>query len=154
MGRRLTTILSADVVGYSHLMGADEERTLGAFRVCRNTIGRLIENHGGRIFGESGDGVIAEFGSSVEAVRASVQIQTSLSQLPIDLPADRKMQFRIGINLGDVMVEAGNLYGDAVNIAARIEGFAKPGGVAVSSAVRDQVGKSLISPSRTLASNY
>ncbi|QHW24464.1 tetratricopeptide repeat protein [Rhizobium leguminosarum bv. viciae 248] len=143
MGRRLTTILSADVVGYSHLMGADEERTLGAFRVCRNTIGRLIENHGGRIFGESGDGVIAEFGSSVEAVRASVQIQTSLSQLPIDLPADRKMQFRIGINLGDVMVEAGNLYGDAVNIAARIEGFAKPGGVAVSSAVRDQVGKKL-----------
>ncbi|MBP2446419.1 adenylate/guanylate cyclase domain-containing protein [Rhizobium leguminosarum] len=143
MGRRLTTVLSADVVGYSHLMGADEERTLGAFRVCRDTIGRLIEKHGGRIFGEAGDGVIAEFGSSVEAVRASVQIQTSLSQLPFDLPGDRKMQFRIGINLGDVMVEAGNLYGDAVNIAARIEGFAKPGGVAVSSAVRDQVDKRL-----------
>jgi adenylate cyclase len=143
MGRRLTTILSADVVGYSHLMEVDEVLTLGAFRVCRKAIGRLIEKRGGRIFGEAGDGVIVEFASPVEAVQAACEIQENLSQLALDLPGDRKMQFRIGINLGDVLVEAGNLYGDDVNIAARIEGLAKPGGVAVTSAVHDQVGKKL-----------
>ena len=139
MERRLATIFSADVAGYSRLMGLDEERTLDAFRICRGTIAGLVEKRRGRIFGEAGDSVIVEFASPVEAVRAAVEVQASLAGLALDLPDGLQMQFRIGINLGDVMVEAGNLYGDGVNVAARIESFARPGGIAVSGSVHDQV---------------
>jgi TolB-like protein/class 3 adenylate cyclase/Flp pilus assembly protein TadD len=137
--RRLAAILAADVAGYSRLMAADEEATLRTLDAYRRTISDLISEHAGRIFGGAGDSVIAEFSSPVQAVRAAVAIQRSLDRRNADLPKDRKMEFRIGVNLGDVMAEGDNLFGDGVNIAARLEGVADPGGICISGAVRDQI---------------
>ncbi len=139
MERRLAAILAADVVGYSRLMEADEEATLGLLNICRKLIDERIDEHGGRVFGSAGDSVIAEFSSPVEAVRCAVEIQQEIEARNANLPKDRRMRFRIGVNLGDVMVEGDNLFGDGVNVAARLEGLAKAGGVSVSGTIFDHV---------------
>ena len=130
--RRLAAILAADVVGYSRLMGEDEEGTLATLKSYRGVIDELIETHDGRVFGGAGDSVIAEFASPVEAVRCATEIQLKVDERNADVPDTRRMRFRIGVNLGDVMVEGDNLYGDGVNVAARLEGIAEPGGISVS----------------------
>ncbi len=144
MKRRLAAILAADVVGYSRLMGANEVGTLSDLREIRTgLIEGAVAEDGGRIFKLMGDGILAEFGSVVGALRAALAIQESVRQRNLDVPEDRQIRFRMGINLGDVVVEDDDIFGDGVNIAARIEALAKPGGVAVSGAVRDQVGNRL-----------
>jgi adenylate cyclase len=137
--RRLAAIMAADVAGFSRLMSADEEATLRTLDAYRRTISDLISEHAGRIFGTAGDSVIAEFSSAVQAVRAAVSIQRSLDRHNADLSPDRRMEFRIGINIGDVMADGDNLLGDGVNVAARIEGVAEPAGICISGAVRDQI---------------
>ena len=137
--RKLAAILAADVVGYSHLMDVDEESTLHTLKAHRRIIDGLITNHGGRVFGTAGDSVIAEFTSPVEAVRCAVKIQFELQKKNADQPKDSLMRFRIGINLGDVMVEGDDLLGDGVNVASRLEGIADTGGVCISGTVYDQV---------------
>jgi class 3 adenylate cyclase/DNA-binding transcriptional LysR family regulator len=139
MQRRLAVILAADAVGYSHLMGFDEERAHRALRARHATIERIVARHGGRTFGIAGDAIMAEFASAVEAVRAAVETQNALADEPLDLPDGHRMLFRIGINLGDVIVDGANLYGDAVNLAARLEGLAEPGGVCISASVYEHV---------------
>ncbi len=137
--RKLTTILAADVEGYSRLMSADEEATLQTLKHYREIIDGLIGKHDGRIFGTAGDSVIAEFGSTVEAVRCAITIQEELRIENAELPEDQQMKFRIGVNVGDVMVEGDNLYGDGVNVAARLEGEAEAGGICISGSAFDQV---------------
>jgi len=138
--RRLTTVLCADVHGYSRLMGADEAGTLGTLRRYRSAIAGLVERHDGRIVNTWGDAVIAEFASVVEAVQCAVEIQQEISNQDSDPPPrTHPMRFRIGINLGDVMVDGSDIYGDGVNIAARLQELAEPGGVVVSGSVYDQV---------------
>jgi len=137
--RRLTTVLCADVHGYSRLMGADEAGTLGALRRHRNAIAGLVERHDGRIVNSWGDAVIAEFASVVEAVQCAVEIQQEISNQESDPPHANQMRFRIGINLGDVMVDGSDIFGDGVNIAARLQELAEPGGIVVSASVYDQV---------------
>jgi adenylate cyclase len=137
--RRLTTVLCADVYGYSRLMEADEAGTLETLRRYRTAIARLVERHDGRIVNTWGDAVIAEFASVVEAVQCAVEIQQEISLQGSDAPQGRAMQFRIGINLGDVMVDGSDIYGDGVNIASRLQELAEPGGVVISSSVYDQV---------------
>ncbi len=137
--RRLAAILSADVVGYSRLMEADEEATIRALSTCRQNIEELVANHHGRVFGGAGDSVIAEFTSAVEAVRCAAEIQRYQETQGADLPEDRRMRLRVGINLGDMVVEDGNLLGDGVNVAARLEGLAEPGGLCISANIHEQV---------------
>jgi adenylate cyclase len=137
--RKLTTILAADVEGYSRLMSADEEATLKTLKNYRQIIDGLIAKHDGRIFGTAGDSVIAEFGSTVEAVRCAITIQEELRIENAELAEENQMKFRIGVNVGDVMVEDDNLYGDGVNIAARLEGEAEAGGICISGSAFDQV---------------
>ncbi|MBY4629467.1 adenylate/guanylate cyclase domain-containing protein [Rhizobium croatiense] len=137
--RKLTTIFCADVQDYTRLMGADEEGTLATLKRCREAMGRLIESHGGRVVNTWGDGLIADFPSVVEAVRAAVDIQNELAGFNARRPDDGRMLFRIGINLGDVIVEGDDIYGDGVNIAARLQASAAPGGIVISSTVYDQV---------------
>lgn len=139
ISRRLAAILAADVAGYSRLMATDEEATLRTLDAYRRTMSDLIAEHAGRIFGAAGDSVIAEFSSPVQSVRAAVAIQRALHRHNADLPDDRRMEFRIGLNLGDVMVDGDNLFGDGVNVAARLEGVAEPGGICISGAMRDQI---------------
>ncbi|MDN3276791.1 adenylate/guanylate cyclase domain-containing protein [Frankia sp. RB7] len=135
--RRLTTVLCADVYGYSRLMEADETRTLETLRRYRTSIAGLVERHDGRIVNTWGDAVIAEFASVVEAVQCAVEIQQEISNRNSDTPPP--MLFRIGVNLGDVMVDGSDLYGDGVNIAARLQELAEPGGIVISSSAYDQV---------------
>ncbi len=130
--RRLSTILAADVAGYSRMMANDEETTLRTLKAFRGVTDGLIARHEGRIFNTAGDSVLAEFGSAVEAVRCAISIQEDLRVRNEQLDPARRMQFRIGINVGDVLVEGGNLYGDGVNVAARLEGVAPPGGICIS----------------------
>src|SRR3954469_4774086 len=137
--RRLTTVLCADVHGYSRLMGADEAGTLGALRRHRNAIAGLVERHDGRIVNTWGDAVTAEFASVVEAVQCAVEIQQEISTQESDPPSAQRMRYRIGVNLGDVMVDGSDIYGDGVNIAARLQELAEPGGVVISAPVYDQV---------------
>lgn len=137
--RRLTTILAADVVGYSRLMAADEEATVGTLRAYRAIIDRLIDRHDGRIFNTAGDSVLAEFGSAVEAVRCAVTIQDELRVRNAELPTERQMLLRIGINIGDVISAGDDLLGDGINVAARLEGLAPPGGVCISGSTFEQV---------------
>ncbi|WP_064682691.1 adenylate/guanylate cyclase domain-containing protein [Rhizobium bangladeshense] len=137
--RKLTTIFCADVQDYTRLMGADEEGTLATLKRCREAMGRLIESHGGRVVNTWGDGLIADFPSVVEAVRAAVDTQNELAGFNARRPDDGRMLFRIGINLGDVIVEGDDIYGDGVNIAARLQASAAPGGIVISSTVYDQV---------------
>ncbi len=137
--RKLTTILAADVEGYSRLMEADEAGALVALRESRAVFARLIERHRGRIANTAGDGLIADFPSVVEAVRCAVEVQTELAARNRREAADRAMNFRIGVHLGDVMVDGGDLFGEGVNLAARLQAMAEPGGVLISQAVYDQV---------------
>jgi adenylate cyclase len=137
--RKLTTILAADVEGYSRLMSTDEEATLKTLKSYREIIDGLIGKHDGRIFGTGGDSVIAEFGSTVEAVRCAITIQEELRIENAELAEEQQMKFRIGVNVGDVMVEGDNLYGDGVNIAARLEGEAEAGGICISGSAFEQV---------------
>lgn len=137
--RKLTTILAADVEGYSRLMRADEEATLNTLDEYREIIDGLIARHDGRIFSTGGDSVLAEFGSAVEAVRCAISIQEEIASRNTDLAADRNLKFRIGINVGDVMVRNDDLFGDGVNVAARLEGLAAAGGVCISGSVFEQV---------------
>jgi len=137
--RRLTTVLCADVHGYSRLMEADEAGTLATLRRHRAAIAGLVERHDGRIVNTWGDAVIAEFASVVEAVQCAVEIQQEVASQEPEPTQGQRMQFRIGINLGDVMVEGADIYGDGVNIAARLQELAEPGGIMVSGPVYDQV---------------
>jgi adenylate cyclase len=137
--RRLTTVLCADVHGYSRLMEADETGTLEKLRRCRAAMARLVERHDGRIVNTWGDAVITEFPSVVEAVQCAVEIQQEVSNQDSDPASAPGMRFRIGVNLGDVMVDGADIYGDGVNIAARLQEIAEPGGIVVSNSVYDQV---------------
>jgi adenylate cyclase len=137
--RKLTTILSADVQGYSRLMEADEEGTLATLKQYRDAMARLIASHAGRVVNTWGDGLLAEFASVVEAVRTAVDVQNELAEHNAGKPTATRMLFRIGINLGDVIVEGDDLYGDGVNIAARLQAQAEPGGIVISNTVYDQV---------------
>src|SRR5215510_8051136 len=137
--RKLTTIFSADVQGYSRLMETDEERTLTTLKQYRDAMGRLIMSHGGRVVNTWGDGLLAEFPSVVEAVRAAIDVQNELAARNAGRSTATRMVFRIGINLGDVIVEGDDIYGDGVNIAARLQTQAEPGGVVISNTVYDQV---------------
>jgi len=138
--RRLAAILAADVAGYSRLMGADEEGTLAALNAHRRElVDPKIAEHRGRIVKTTGDGLLVEFASVVDAVRAAVEIQRGMDERNADVAEDRRIAFRIGINLGDVMLQSGDIFGDGVNVAARLEGLAAPGGICVSGVVHDQV---------------
>ena len=138
--RRLAAILAADVAGYSRLMGADEEGTLERLKALRRELlDPKIAEHHGRIVKTTGDGLLVEFASVVDAVRCAVEVQQAMPERNTDVAADNRIELRIGINLGDVIVEGDDLYGDGVNIAARIEALADPGGVFVSNTVHDQV---------------
>src|SRR6476620_7372967 len=138
--RRLAAILAADVVGYSRLMQADEAGTLAALKARRRDVLQpAIARHRGRIVKVMGDGVLVEFASAVDAVECAVVLQEGMESANDGLPEDRRIVLRIGINLGDVMVEGGDLYGDGVNIAARIEGLAEPGSVLLSKKVHDEI---------------
>jgi adenylate cyclase len=137
--RKLAVILAADVAGYSRLMAADEEGTLATLNARRQVIDELIAKHHGRIFATAGDSVMAEFASPVEAVRCAAAIQQEIGGRNAELPEPRRMLFRVGVNLGDVMVGGDNLFGDGVNVAARLEGVAEPGGICISGAVYDQI---------------
>ena len=138
--RRLAAILAADVAGYSRLIEADEEGTLDRLKALRgDLIDPRIAEHHGRIVKTTGDGLLVEFGSVVDALRCAVEVQGEMAERNSDMPADRRIEFRIGINVGDVVVEDGDIFGDGVNVAARLEGLAEPGGVFVSNTVHDQV---------------
>src|SRR5262249_38712484 len=131
--RRLTTILAADVVGYSRLMGEDEAGTLAALRQRRKEVLQpLLEKYAGRLIKLMGDGVMVEFASVVNAVQCAVELQREMKRRNETLPDQRRMRLRVGINLGDVIVEDGDLYGDGVNLAARLEALAEPGGICIS----------------------
>jgi class 3 adenylate cyclase len=137
--RKLTAILSADVEGYSRLMDDDEKATIQTLNSYRNSMTTIIEQHRGRVVDTTGDNLLAEFTSVVDAVTCSVEIQRKLDELNQELPSDRKMKFRIGINVGDVVEEDGRIYGDGVNIAARVEGMAEAGGICITGRAYDQV---------------
>jgi adenylate cyclase len=139
MERKLAAILAADVAGYSRLMGADEEATLSALRSHREVVDGLIANHRGRIFNSAGDSVVAEFPSAVEASLCAVEIQREIGKRNESVPKDKRLEFRIGVNIGDVVVEGGNLFGDGVNVADRVQKLAEPGGICVSRNVHDQL---------------
>ena len=138
--RKLAAILAADVVGYSRLMSHDEEGTL---RLLKAHLGELVEPHiaahRGRIVKRTGDGLLVDFSSAVEAVRCAVAIQAGMADRNRTAVDDSRIEFRIGINLGDVIVESEDIFGDGVNVAARLEALAEPGGICVSRVVRDQV---------------
>ena len=137
--RRLTAILAADAVNYSRHMSVDEEGTLRLLAAHRAVIDRIIEAHEGRIVGTQGDSVLAEFASPVEAVRCAVEIQEGVHTRNEALPESDRLDFRIGVNLGDVMIDGADILGDGVNVAARLEGIAEPGGICISSSVYDQI---------------
>lgn len=137
--RKLTTIFCADVQDYTRLMRADEEGTLARLKSSQDAMGRLIRARGGRVVNTWGDGLIAEFPSVVEAVRTAVDAQNELAGYNEGRPGDDRMYFRIGINLGDVIADGDDIYGDGVNVAARLQASAEPGGIVISNAVYDQV---------------
>jgi adenylate cyclase len=136
--RRLAAILAADVAGYSRLIGADEEGTLSRLKALRaEVIDPKIAGHRGRIVKTTGDGLLVEFPSVVNALRCAAEMQTALAEGNAALPPDRRIKFRIGINVGDIVVEDGDIFGDGVNIAARLEALAEPGGICVSARVQE-----------------
>src|SRR5438034_7530409 len=139
MERRLAAIFSTDVQGYSRLMGEDEAATVRTITVYRELMATLIQQHRGRVVDSPGDNLLAEFASVVEAVQCAVAIQRELKISNAALPPQRRMEFRIGINLGEVLVEGERIYGDGVNIAARLEALAEAGGISISGTVYDQV---------------
>lgn len=137
--RKLTTILAADVVGYSRLMSSDEEATFARLHAYREVTDDLVARYGGRVFNTAGDAFLAEFGSAVEAVRCAIAIQEDLRVRNAELPESGQMWFRIGVNVGDVMIEDADLFGDGVNVASRLEGLAEKGGICISGSAFDQV---------------
>jgi adenylate cyclase len=141
--RKLTAIFSADVEGYSRLMGEDELATVETLTSYKETMGKLIRQHRGRVVDSTGDNLLAEFASVVDAVQCAVEVQQVLSAKNEALPEGRRMYFRIGINLGDVIEEEERIYGDGVNVAARMESLAEGGGISISGTAYDQLGKKL-----------
>jgi class 3 adenylate cyclase len=141
--RRLAAILAADVAGYSRPMGADEEGTLECLKALRRElVDPKIAEHHGRIVKTTGDGLLVEFASVVDALRCAAEIQAAMAESNAPLPADKRIDWRIGINMGDIVVEDGDIFGDGVNVAARLESLAEPGGICVSARVReDAAGK-------------
>ncbi len=140
MERRLAAIMATDVVGYSRLIRSDEEGTLAALKALRaDLIDPKIAEHHGRVVKLMGDGMLAEFASAVDAVRAAVEAQRAVAERNADLPEDKRIAFRVGINLGDVVVDGDDIHGDGVNVAARLEGLAEAGGICISGGVYDQV---------------
>src|SRR5467141_263680 len=141
--RRLAAILAADVTGYSRLIEADEEGTLGRLKALRaELIDPKIAHHKGRIVKTTGDGLLVEFASVVDALRCAAEVQPALAESNAPIPQDRRIEFRIGIHQGDIVVEDGDIFGDGVNVAARLEGLAEPGGICVSARVQeDAAGK-------------
>jgi adenylate cyclase len=138
--RRLTAILAADVSGYSRLMGADEEGTLNQMKAHRRAlIDPKIEEHRGRIVKATGDGLLAEFASVVDAVRCAVDVQRGMAARNAEIANDKRIEYRIGVNVGDIIIDGGDIFGDGVNVAARLEGLAKPGGICVSARVQEDV---------------
>jgi TolB-like protein/class 3 adenylate cyclase len=143
VARRLAAILAADIAGYSALMGADEARTVGDLKSHQAVILPMMSDHGGRIIDTAGDGILAEFASIVNAVECALAIQKVMAGRNVNIASDRRMQFRIGINLGDVIHDDARLYGDGVNIAARLESIAEPGGICLSAEAFTQVQRKL-----------
>jgi TolB-like protein/class 3 adenylate cyclase len=141
--RKLSAIFAADVEGYSRLMELDEVGTLRTLTAYRVIIDRLIASHRGRIFNTAGDSLVADFASAVDAAECAVEIQEAVGKENADRPAGEQMRFRIGVHVGDIIVQGDNLFGDGVNIAARLEALAEPGGICVSGTVRDQIGTKL-----------
>ena len=139
VGRRLAAIVAADVAGYSRLMGLDEVGTARTLREHRKVADALIAKHGGRIVKTTGDGVLLEFPSVVDAVECAVAVQAVMAERNQGVPEDRRMLYRIGINLGDILIEGDDILGDGVNVAARLEGIAEPGGICISSFAYDHV---------------
>ena len=139
MERKLTAILSADIQGYSRLMGEDEEATIRTLTTYREVMTTLIQQHRGRVVDAPGDNLLAEFASAVDAVQGALAMQRELRVRNAVLPAHRQMVYRIGINVGDVVVEGERIYGDGVNIAARLESLAEGGGLCISGTVYDQI---------------
>jgi adenylate cyclase len=137
--RKLAAILAADIAGYSRLMGQDEAGTAKALREHRAAIDPIVAGHGGRIVKTTGDGALVEFPSIVAAVEAAIAVQRVMADRNANVPGDRRMLFRIGINLGDVLIEGDDILGDGVNVAARLEGIAEPGGICISDDVYRQV---------------
>ena len=138
--RRLTAILAADVAGYSRLMGVDEEGTLAGLKAHRRElIDPKIAEHRGRIVKTTGDGLLVEFASVVDAMRCAVEIQHEMAERNADAPPDRRIEYRVGINVGDIIIDESDIFGDGVNVAARLEALAEPGGICVSRMVREQV---------------
>jgi adenylate cyclase len=138
--RRLAAILAADVVGYSRLMGTDEAGTLAQLKAHRSELtDPKIAEHRGRIVKTTGDGVLVEFASVVNAVQCAVEIQQEMVQRNGEVPQERRIEFRIGINLGDIIIDDNDIYGDGVNVAARLEGLAEPGGICISGDAYRQV---------------
>jgi adenylate cyclase len=141
--RKLAAILAADVVGFSKKMGENENRTLKNLKACRTITDESIEANHGRVFGSAGDSVIAEFASPVDAIVAAVEFQRNLRDRNLEIPPEDQMELRVGLNLGDVIIEGDNLYGDGVNIAARLEPLAEPGGICVSGKFHEEVRRKL-----------
>src|SRR5215468_4284855 len=138
--RRLAAILAADIAGYGRLMGSDEEGTLRQLKAHRKElVDPKITEHRGRIVKTTGDGMLVEFVSVVDAVRCAIDIQRGTRERNSDIPAEKRIQFRIGINVGDIIIDGDDIYGDGVNIAARLEGLAEPGGVCVSDDAQRQI---------------
>jgi adenylate cyclase len=139
MERKLAAILCADVHGYSRLMAEDEQATIRNLSAHRKTIDRLIEQHHGRFVNSAGDNVLAEFASAVNAVECAVEIQTALKTENAEVAPRRRMEFRIGVNLGDMVVEGAQIFGDEVNVAARLESLAEPGSICISASIHEQI---------------
>ena len=136
--RRLAAILAADVAGYSRLIEANEESTLSRLKALRaEVIDPKIAAHTGRLVKTTGDGLLVEFASVVDALRCAAEIQAALAERNAPLPADKRIDLRLGLNMGDIVVEDGDIFGDGVNVAARLEGLAEPGGICVSARVRE-----------------
>jgi adenylate cyclase len=151
--RRLAAILAADVAGYSRLMGAEEEATHERLKAHRHQlVDPKIKEHHGRVVKNTGDGALAEFPSVVDAVRCAVEIQRAMAGRDADLPEDRRVRFRIGINLGDIIADGDDIFGDGVNVAARLEALPEPGGICVSRVVRDQTRDKLPYPFEDMGS--
>lgn len=140
MARRLAAVLAADVVGYSRLMGADEEGTLSRLKAVRRDLADpAIASHRGRIVKTTGDGMLVEFASAVDAARCAIEVQRSMAEQNVAVRQDIRIELRIGIHVGDIIFDDKDIFGDGVNIAARLEGIAVPGGICISSSVYDQV---------------
>src|SRR6266404_5431106 len=151
--RRLATLLFADVAGYSRMMRADEEQTLIDLRAhLAELVAPVVERFHGRIVKTVGDGVLVEFGSAVEAVRSAVELQRGMLERNAGLPAERRQAFRIGLHLGDIIVSDDDVFGDAVNVAARLQGLAEPGAIVLSASVYEQVRDKLALPFRAQGS--